>query len=1484
MRPERWKLVEQLLEAALEQAPAARSAFLAAACTGDEDLRREVESLLEADEQAGSFIAEPLLASIATVHDQPTSRDDELPSLEGTRIGAYKIERELGRGGMGAVYLAVRADNTFQKRVAVKIVKRGMDTDFILRRFRRERQILATLNHPNIAALLDGGSTSDGLPYFVMEYVEGQPLNRYCDERKLTIAERLKLVQQVCSAVAYAHQKQVIHRDIKPGNILVTNNSTVKLLDFGIAKLLVTDLGGDTVGETATAVRLMTPEYASPEQVRGLPVTPASDVYSLGVLLYELLTGRRPYRLQSYAAHEIARVICEEEPTRPSEVISTSGRIHYAEERASTPDSLRSELAGNLDNIILKALRKEAQQRYATAADLAADITRHLAGEQIAAPYLFTPLALAPEMVDDLPTARSIAVLPLQVAHSMRQENTTGDSYLGVGIADALTTQLSHIQGLIVRPTGSVLRFLDGKDPFAIGSELGVDYLLDGRVQLVGEQLRVTMQLTSLRDRAVLWAAQFKEKLTDILVVQDSIAAQVAEAIVPKLTGEDRARLVKRGTEDLQAYEAYLRARFHWHSYTMDSLAKAMLYFSEAISLDPSFAAPYAGIAEYYNRLATFGILPSDECFAAAKDAALKAVRLDETLAEAWGALAFATLGADWDRNESMRLINRALELNPNSAQVLEWYAHILGTAGRLMEANVMIERALKLDPGSAATYVQQSLYLYLAHRSEASLKASDQALRLDPNTFWALFNKALGLAAQHRFVEAEETAQVLLAVSDDNPVAKTALAFAKAKAGKREEAHELLNQMLTTAHSSYLTPFWVVLVLDELGLRDEALKWVAKGLAERDWWMLYFPYDPGFSSVRNDPRCQVLLQKAGLIEAKPAPLNSTATVIDNAPHGTEQPRSSRRWIMVAGAAALVLALVALTLFPNRFLHVIISSNSITVPTFQTTNTTKLTSSGNAVSAAISPDGKYVAYVTEEGGRQSLWLRQVSVASSVRLVPPADVEYRGLTFTPNDAFVRYVALHKSDNKSALYEVPALGGSARKLKDNVDSPISIAPDGKRFVFVRQHNEQGEDDLLIANLDGSNEREIARRKFPDHFSINAAPAWSPDGNAIAVVVQTADAKGFFMKAVSLSLPDGQETLLTTQRWMQIDQLNWLEPQNFLFTAQDAESPFMQLWSLNGGKARRLTSDMSDYRGLSLPTNLRSMVTVQRQTLINIWLASKAIPDRPTQLTTGAGRYFDLSWTPDGRVLYASDASGSADIWERQTANSEQMQLTAGASRNYGPAAAPDGRFVVFHSNRSGNWQIWRMNRDGSEQAPLTSGNEESNWAQVTPDSKWLVYEHFGAGTLTTIWKRALEGGEPVRLLKTLSVRPAISPDGKLIACWSKDEAPNAPWKITLLALDTGAIVKQFEVQQNDASGGSVIRWTPDGRGLVYIDFRNDITSLWQQSLNGGAPKKLLESANQVIYSFDIARDGSIAFSRGLRAHDVVLITEAGSTSDE
>jgi non-specific serine/threonine protein kinase/serine/threonine-protein kinase len=321
--------------------------------------------------------------------------DDELESLVERRIGPYKLMREVGSGGMGSVYLAVRADDQFQKRVAIKLVRRGMDSDLILRRFRRERQILASLDHPNIARLLDGGTTEDGLPYFVMEYVEGSRLYEYADNRKLNTADRLEIFRTICSAVQYAHQNLIVHRDLKPGNILVTSSGVPKLLDFGIAKLLNPELSSETIDPTATAVRLMTPEYASPEQVRGEPITTASDVYSLGVVLYELLTGQRPYVLKDRSPFEIMRVVCEEEPQRPSTAVtrvirdgrSTGGLVSTSATPVSTnkprdeeTERLRRRLSGDLDNIVMKALAKEPQRRYASVDQFAEDIRRHLEG------------------------------------------------------------------------------------------------------------------------------------------------------------------------------------------------------------------------------------------------------------------------------------------------------------------------------------------------------------------------------------------------------------------------------------------------------------------------------------------------------------------------------------------------------------------------------------------------------------------------------------------------------------------------------------------------------------------------------------------------------------------------------------------------------------------------------------------------------------------------------------------------------------------------------------------------------------------------------------------------------------------------------------------------------------------------------------------------------------------------------------------------
>ncbi len=403
INPERWKQVEAIFFAALDQPEERRREFVAANCATDPALRAVVEGLLAHHGQAQDSLEAPALNAetplVSASHYSTT--DADLPDMIGERLGAYRIVGELGRGGMGAVYLAERADSEFRQRVAVKIVKRGMDTDSILRRFRNERQILASLDHPNIARLVDGGTTADGRPYFVMEYIKGEPITHYCDARQLSIRERLRLFQQVCAAVSYAHDNLIIHRDIKPSNILVTAKGTPKLLDFGIAKLLNPELAHDTLAPTTLSVRPMTPEYASPEQVRGDQVTPASDQYSLGVLLYELLTSHRPYQMRNGTFLEVARVICEATPERPSKLVTlardaaTAGdegaKTHITlqaicESRGVTPDALRRELESGLDNIILLALRKEPGERYPTVAELSADIGRFLDGQPVSAP------------------------------------------------------------------------------------------------------------------------------------------------------------------------------------------------------------------------------------------------------------------------------------------------------------------------------------------------------------------------------------------------------------------------------------------------------------------------------------------------------------------------------------------------------------------------------------------------------------------------------------------------------------------------------------------------------------------------------------------------------------------------------------------------------------------------------------------------------------------------------------------------------------------------------------------------------------------------------------------------------------------------------------------------------------------------------------------------------------------------------------------
>jgi serine/threonine protein kinase len=408
MTPDNWDLAKELFEAALEVDPPQRAAFLTKNCR-EESLRRQVEKLLLDYLEAGSFLDDPVLnpripepSTPARIRPKETPcsppAEDPLATatgaedpMVGRQLGAYKLVRRVGQGGMAAVFLALRADDVYRKQVAVKLVQPGLGDRDLSSRFRNERQTLAGLDHPNIVKLLDGGSTSEGLPFLVMDYVEGSPIDEYCDQHKLSVDDRLHLFCKVCDAVQYAHQKLVVHRDLKPSNIMVVADGTPRLLDFGIAKVLNPESYGQRLLVTQTGTRCMTPAYASPEQMRGNPVTRATDIYSLGVVLYELLTGHRPYRLTQHTPAEMERAICEQEPETPSTVISrvemdtsSAGRVttttpeSVSQTREGQPDKLRRRLRGDLDNIVLKALQKEPHRRYGSVEEFSQDIGRHL--------------------------------------------------------------------------------------------------------------------------------------------------------------------------------------------------------------------------------------------------------------------------------------------------------------------------------------------------------------------------------------------------------------------------------------------------------------------------------------------------------------------------------------------------------------------------------------------------------------------------------------------------------------------------------------------------------------------------------------------------------------------------------------------------------------------------------------------------------------------------------------------------------------------------------------------------------------------------------------------------------------------------------------------------------------------------------------------------------------------------------------------------
>ncbi|MCC7309360.1 MAG: protein kinase [Acidobacteria bacterium] len=884
MSPERWQKIEAVFQAAVDLPKHQRSSFVRTECGTDDRLRLEIERLLASDESADEFIESPVWTDSSFLNTnakreisdsvENSFNGDDRDNYLGRMIGAYRLTAEVGRGGMGAVYLAERADGEFDQRVAIKLIKRGMDSDFIIRRFRHERQILASFEHPFIARLLDGGTTAEGVPYFVMEFVEGQNLYSYADANRLDLHERLKLFQKVCSALEYAHGRQVVHRDIKPSNILINRNGSPKLLDFGIAKILDPDLIHESVNPTGSMLRMMTPDYASPEQVQGLDVTPASDIYSLGVLLYEMLTGHRPYNFVGRALHDVTYVICNTMPKPPSRMIDDAetllpqyvkGNIDLLEVRRTNSTALASALVGDLDNILMKALSKDRADRYSSVSEFSRDVSRFLNGGKVAAPKYAAGRTTDIEPYLRPPAnTRTLAVLPFTFLNLASAEDTD-NRFLGVGLADALITRLSKVRRFVVRPTSSITGFDEGViDPLRAGRELNVDFILSGSVKKANDRLRVTVQLLNVAENAAIWATSIDEVIADVFSLEDKLSNKVIEGLLPQLTSNERDRFVKRGTENPEAFEHYLRGRYYFNSFTEESFAKAFVNFHGAISADPEYAHAYAGIADYYNWLGILGVLPPSECFPPAIEAAKKAVELDANLSEAHASLGFSLHAGNYEWSRAEHHLTKAIELNPSNASAYVWYSIVMYTEGRFAEGLQYARRSVEIDPLTPFNHHNIAWGLYFARRFEEAAATYQKVIEDFPTYSFGYY----GLSKVHR-LQGETKAALrensrAMDLMDGSIFSLLSEAECYAADGQRETAYNKLGHLHELAADRHVSPYQLSLVYCYLKDQDQAILHLQNSAKLRESWLNWMGVEPAFDIARGDPRFEVILETTG--------------------------------------------------------------------------------------------------------------------------------------------------------------------------------------------------------------------------------------------------------------------------------------------------------------------------------------------------------------------------------------------------------------------------------------------------------------------------------------------------------------------------------------------------------------------------------------------------------------------------------------------
>ena len=660
------------------------------------------------------------------------------------------------------------------------------------------------------------------------------------------------------------------------------------------------------------------------------------------------------------------------------------------------------------------------------------------------------------------------------------------------------------------------------------------------------------------------------------------------------------------------------------------------------------------------------------------------------------------------------------------------------------------------------------------------------------------------------------------------------------------------------------------------------------KALGERAGEHQYIATVPGrgyqfVETVKDltDDNAPVVTNHTAMNLVVPENETSSQSALGEATRGRPLNESFISWVaqnkraVLLAAAVLVVAGAGISFGLYKLLSGARSQSNLAEP-FHKMKITRLTTTGKASVAAISPDGKYVAHVIRDRSQQSLWLRHIATGSDKQIVPMAQGNYTALTFSPDGNYIYFLRYESGGGN--LYRVPVLGDSIQRLGRDIDARITFSPDGRRISYVRGYPERDEAVLITANADGTDEQTLLTKRLNDVFASAPrtwGPAWSPDGEVIAFALRKGGPDGKYWNVMTVRVKDNAERQVTLQKWSELGQLAWLsDGSGLIVAAADEESdPAQQIWHVSypKGNVRRITNDTNDYSGVTLTADSMALASVQIEQISNVWAVPAGDANRAVQLTSnnvdGAN---GIAWAPDGRILYATRVRGSSDIWIMNADGTGQNQLTVDTRVNGNPSVSPDGRYVVFVSNRTGNRCIWRMDIDGSNPKQLTYGIDARS-PEITPDGQWVVYSDVGSGKLT-LWKVSIEGDNQVQLTDYYSVGPAVSPDGKQIAFIFLDEqvTPKRS-RIAIIPFDGGPPTKVLDLTPRR------IRWTSDGRALTYPDTRNGVPNIWAQPLDGSPPKQLTNFTTDQIFAYAWSRDGKqLACARGNRNSDVVLIS--------